>query len=59
MQNAILRIVDLTGKEVIRQELEQGQIMAKIDVNRLNNGIYFVMIRDGNHMTNCMIHISE
>jgi hypothetical protein len=58
-QNAELRIFDLTGKEVLRQELEQGTNMAKIDVNRLYPGVYLLGINDGNYTKKCMIHITE
>ena len=57
-QNAELRIMDLTGKEVLRQEIESGINMANMNINRLYPGIYCVIIRDGNHVKQCLIHIN-
>ena len=56
-QNAELRILDLTGKEVLRHELERGINMAKIHVNRLYTGLFIIVIRDGNNTKHCFLHI--
>ena len=56
-QNAELRMMDLTGREISLSELESGINMVNIDIKRLSPGIYILSIRDDNQAKHCMIHI--
>lgn len=56
-QRAMLKITDLAGREIGSHKLESGLHMANINTNSLKSGLYFIVIRDGIQLKQCIIHI--
>lgn len=48
----IMRITDVTGKEVMRKELKvvSGENQWTVDIAHLNTGVYFVVVNNGNNL---------
>ncbi len=45
--NGMVRVYDVTGREVIRKDVTAGKEMIQLDITNLNSGIYFLKV--GNH----------
>ncbi|HBS85949.1 MAG: hypothetical protein A2W91_08660 [Bacteroidetes bacterium GWF2_38_335] len=52
-------IIDLTGKEVLNYQLNQGETSSKINVSELNNGVYFLKLNSGFEMKTFKVVVSH